>query len=102
MDFGHFFHVLLEILPIFLFAVITASLIDFYLADNYFSSLSAFSLRRVAERTSSRLRRRNDRSVLIVHEDHEDDENAEIGVPLHALYMLMLPCSSLKTCSAVL
>jgi hypothetical protein len=40
---------------------------------------------RVAERTSSRLRRTNDRSVLRVHEDHEDDENAEIGVPLHAL-----------------
>jgi len=38
----------------------------------------------VAERTSSRLRRTNDRSVLLVHEDHEDDENAEIGVPLHA------------------
>ena len=37
---------------------------------------------RVAERTSSRLRRTNDRSVLRVH---EDDENAEIGVPLHAL-----------------
>ena len=61
---------------------------------------------RVAERTSSRLRRTNDRSVLGVissdaehatlmsyaskwkykldlsslHEDHEDDENAEIGV----------------------
>jgi tRNA pseudouridine38-40 synthase len=29
-------------------------------------------------RTSSRLRRTNDRSVLQVHEDHEDDENAEI------------------------
>jgi ABC-type sugar transport system ATPase subunit len=40
---------------------------------------------RVAERTSSRLRRTNDRSVLNVHEDHEDNENAEIGVPLHAL-----------------
>ncbi len=67
---------------------------------------------RVAERTSSRLRRTNDRSVSGVisgdaedashvsgsypskqkykldssslHEDHEDDENAEIGVPLHA------------------
>ncbi|MBU6197917.1 MAG: 4-hydroxythreonine-4-phosphate dehydrogenase PdxA [Cyanobacteria bacterium REEB446] len=39
---------------------------------------------RVAERTSSRLRRRNDRSALGVHEDHEDDENAEMGVPLHA------------------
>ena len=35
----------------------------------------------VAERTSSRLRRTNDRSVLEVHEDHEEDENAEIGVP---------------------
>ena len=32
------------------------------------------------ERASSRLRRTNDRSVLKVHEDHEDDENAEIGV----------------------
>ena len=31
-------------------------------------------------RTSSRLRRTNDRSVLRVHEDHEDDENAENGV----------------------
>jgi glutamate N-acetyltransferase/amino-acid N-acetyltransferase len=34
----------------------------------------------VARRASSRLRRTNDRSVLNVHEDHEDDENAEIGV----------------------
>ena len=34
----------------------------------------------VAERASSRLRRTNDRSVLKVQEDHEDDENAEIGV----------------------
>jgi single-stranded-DNA-specific exonuclease len=33
-----------------------------------------------AERASSRLRRTNDRSVLRVHEDHEDDENAGIGV----------------------
>ncbi|MFZ4085004.1 MAG: sulfate adenylyltransferase subunit 1 [Vampirovibrionia bacterium] len=32
------------------------------------------------ERASSRLRRTNDRSVLEVHEDHEDDENAEIEV----------------------
>ncbi|MEB3315212.1 MAG: primosomal protein N' [Candidatus Melainabacteria bacterium] len=38
----------------------------------------------VAKRTSSRLRRTNDRSALGVHEDHEDDENAEIGVSLHA------------------
>jgi hypothetical protein len=41
---------------------------------------------RVAKRTSSRLRRTNDRSVLGVHEDHEVDENAEIGVSLHALH----------------
>jgi hypothetical protein len=34
----------------------------------------------IAERASSRQRRTNDRSVLLVHEDHEDDENAEIGV----------------------
>ncbi|MBU6196329.1 MAG: bifunctional ornithine acetyltransferase/N-acetylglutamate synthase [Cyanobacteria bacterium REEB446] len=34
----------------------------------------------VARLASSRLRRTNDRSVLNVHEDHEDDENAEIGV----------------------
>ncbi|MEB3314663.1 MAG: DUF2309 domain-containing protein [Candidatus Melainabacteria bacterium] len=32
------------------------------------------------KRASSRLRRTNDRSALRVHEDHEDDENAEIGV----------------------
>jgi predicted amidophosphoribosyltransferase len=32
------------------------------------------------KRTSSRLRRTNNRSVLQVHEDYEDDENAEIGV----------------------
>ena len=35
----------------------------------------------IAERTSSRLRRTNDRSALSVHEDHEDNENEEIGVP---------------------
>jgi methylthioribose-1-phosphate isomerase len=34
----------------------------------------------VVERASSRLRRTNDRSVPSVHEDHEDDENAEIVV----------------------
>jgi DNA adenine methylase len=34
----------------------------------------------VAERTSSRLRRTNDRSVPRVHEDHEAGENAEIEV----------------------
>jgi len=37
-------------------------------------------LGRVAKRTSSRLRRTNDRNVSSIHEDHEDDENAEIGV----------------------
>ncbi|MFM7458180.1 MAG: hypothetical protein ACKO3R_05920 [bacterium] len=41
-------------------------------------SLHAIKDGRVAKRTSSRLRRTNDRSVLVVHEDHEDDENAEI------------------------
>ena len=44
--------------------------------------LSASSVRKLKgtarKRTSSRLRRTNDRSVLRVHEDHEDDENAEI------------------------
>ena len=39
-----------------------------------------FQVDTVAERASSRQRRTNDRSVLLVHEDHEDDENAEIGV----------------------
>jgi hypothetical protein len=33
-----------------------------------------------AQRAVSRLRRTNDRSVLLVHEDHEDNENAENGV----------------------
>ena len=33
-----------------------------------------------AQRAVSRLRRTNDRSVLWVHEDHEDNENAENGV----------------------
>ena len=37
------------------------------------------------KRTSSRLRRTNDRSVLYVHEDHEDDENAENGVVRRSL-----------------
>ena len=68
------------------------------------------------KRTSSRLRRTNDRSVRVIssdaedashvsgsypskqkykldssslHEDHEDDENAEIGVPLHTPQTLM-------------
>ena len=42
----------------------------------------------VAKRTSSRLRRTNDRSVLRVHEDHEDDENAEIGVRQQCHYIV--------------
>jgi hypothetical protein len=37
-------------------------------------------LETAAQRAVSRLRRTNDRSVLKVHEDHEDDENAENGV----------------------
>ncbi len=39
-----------------------------------------FKVDTIAERASSRQRRTNDRSVLLVHEDHEDNENAEIGV----------------------
>jgi dihydroorotate dehydrogenase electron transfer subunit len=42
-------------------------------------------------RTSSRLRRTNDRSVLQVHEDHEDDENAEI-VDCEPSYDVMYSC----------
>jgi predicted AAA+ superfamily ATPase len=45
------------------------------------------------KRTSSRLRRTNDRSVLKVHEDHEDDENAEIedcGQSHNGLYINLL------------
>ena len=52
---------------------------------------------RVAKRTSSRLRRTNDRSVLKVHEDHEDDENAEIGVSLHAQDIFLLFKGGLAT-----
>jgi DNA adenine methylase len=44
----------------------------------------------VAERTSSRLRRTNDRSVLQVHEDHEDDENAEIEVQQQCQILIYL------------
>ena len=47
---------------------------------------SSASEGRVAERTSSRLRRTNDRSVSRIH---EDDENAEIGVQLHALEVII-------------
>ncbi len=46
---------------------------------------STFYKGSVVERTSSRLRRTNDRSALGVHEDHEDDENAEIEAPRHCL-----------------
>ena len=52
---------------------------------------------RVAKRISSRLRRANDRSVLLVHEDHEDDENAEIGVSLHAQDIFLLFKGGLAT-----
>jgi len=38
------------------------------------------SKKTVEQRAVSRLRRTNDRSVLLVHEDHEDNENAENGV----------------------
>ena len=73
-----------------------------------------FKVDTIAERASSRQRRTNDRSVRVIssdaehatlmsyaskrkykldlsslHEDHEDDENAEIGVPLHAPQTLM-------------
>ena len=44
----------------------------------------------VAERTSSRLRRTNERSVLQVHEDHEDDENAEIEVQQQCQILIYL------------
>ena len=46
---------------------------------------STFYKGSVVERTSSRLKRTNDRSALSVHEDHEDDENAEIEVQRHCL-----------------
>jgi hypothetical protein len=55
-----------------------------FLLPRDFSDTGITQNERVAERTSSRLRRTNDRSALGVHEDHEDDENAEIGVRLHA------------------
>ncbi|MEB3316415.1 MAG: acireductone synthase [Candidatus Melainabacteria bacterium] len=100
----HFIHILLEILPVFFIAVICSSLLEVYLPDGYFEKIGGSAEQaavaevnsswkfskvlnyqgRVVKRTSSRLRRTNDRSVLNVHEDHEDDENAEIGVSLHA------------------
>ena len=51
----------------------------------------------VVKRASSRLRRTNDRSALGVHEDHEDDENAEIGVSLHAQDIFLLFKGGLAT-----
>jgi len=51
----------------------------------------------VAEHTSSRLRRTNDRSVPLVHEDHEDDENAEIEVRQQCLHGYLLAGHGLYT-----
>jgi dihydroorotate dehydrogenase electron transfer subunit len=48
------------------------------LNDAEIEDCESSSDRTAPNRTSSRLRRTNDRSVLQVHEDHEDDENAEI------------------------
>jgi hypothetical protein len=44
-----------------------------------------YLLETAVQRAVSRLRRTNDRSVLLVHEDHEDDENAENGVVQQSL-----------------
>ncbi|MFM7457525.1 MAG: primosomal protein N' [bacterium] len=52
----------------------------------------------VAKRTSSRLRRTNDRSTLDVHEDHEDDENAEIGVRQQCHNVTLDVLEKLKNC----
>ncbi|MFM7457498.1 MAG: glycosyltransferase family 39 protein [bacterium] len=70
----------------FLVAFAFYSCIDFHkkAGENAEIGDGEFPKGRVAKRTSSRLRRTNDRSALGVHEDHEDDENAEIGVSLHA------------------
>jgi tRNA modification GTPase TrmE len=58
-----------------------AWIIDYKAGENAENGLMQASQKGTAhERTSSRLRRTNDRSVLNVHEDHEDDENAEIEV----------------------
>jgi hypothetical protein len=51
------------------------------------SARAYFILETTAQRAVSRLRRTNDRSVLGVHEDHEDDENAENGVVQWSLLM---------------
>ncbi|MFM7458000.1 MAG: permease [bacterium] len=57
----HFIHILFEILPVFLIAVICSSLLEVYLPDGYFEKIGK-----------------------------EDDENAEIGVSLHAHQLSLL------------
>ena len=72
-----------RLLSEFAFSLCFATLISAFVALTLAPMLCSKILRHngtVAERTSSRLRRTNDRSVLEVHEDHEDNENAEIGV----------------------
>jgi dihydroorotate dehydrogenase electron transfer subunit len=54
--------------------------------------LGSSSDRTAHNRTSSRLRRTNDRSVLEVHEDHEDDENAGIVDWEPSYYDVMYSC----------
>jgi len=48
---AHFVHILLEILPVFFIAVLSASLLEIYLPDNYFEKLN--SRGHVGEQTSS-------------------------------------------------
>ena len=45
------------------------------------------------QRAVSRQRRTSDRSVLLVHEDHEDDENAENGAVHQSQDILILGCT---------
>jgi len=45
------------------------------------------------QRAVSRQRRTSDRSVLLVHEDHEDDENAESGAVHQSQDILILGCT---------
>jgi hypothetical protein len=47
-------------------------------------SSKEFDIKIQEKKLNSNINNENDRSVLFVHEDHEDDENAEIGVRLHA------------------
>jgi glutamate racemase len=47
----------------------------------------------VVERANSRLTRTSDRSVLLVHEDHEDEENVEVGVQQQSRDILILGCT---------